>query len=255
MRLRGRNLWLIGASSGIGAALVPDLAREGCNLAISSRREQELNRVADSAAGFGPRPLVKPLDATDLEAVRRVYAELKEAWGKVDILFYNAGTWSQAKIEVFDVEGALRQIDTNLSGEIRAIGTVMPDMIERKSGEIIGMASVAGYAGFPSAAAYSSSKAGVHAFLQSIRIDLLKYNVGVTTINPGFVKTALTDQNQFSMPFRISAEEAAAIIIKGLLKGETEIHFPKRLSWPLKLMTALPRPLYEKLALRLMGGG
>src|SRR5581483_8396571 len=97
----------------------------------------------------------------------------------------------------------------------RAIGTVMPDMIERKSGEIIGMASVAGYAGFPRAAAYSSSKAGVHAFLQSIRIDLLKYNVGVTTINPGFVKTALTDQNQFSMPFRISAEEAAAIIIKG----------------------------------------
>ena len=201
MRLQGQHLWLIGASSGIGAAVTPELVREGAIMAISSRREEELNKVADAAHAYGQRPVVKPLDATDLDTVRRVYAELMEAWGQVDILFYNAGTWSQAKVESFDVEGALRQIDTNLSGQVRAIGTVMPDMIKRGSGEIIGMASVAGYAGYPSAAAYSSSKAGVHAFLQSIRMDLVKYNVGVTTISPGFVKTALTNRNQFSMPF------------------------------------------------------
>ncbi len=255
MRLRGRHLWLIGASSGIGAALAPELVCAGAIVAISARREAELVRVAEAAQAFGPRPLVKPLDVTDLDAVRRVYAELVQAWGKVDVLFFNAGTWTIARVEQFEVESALRQIDTNFAGLVRAVGAVMPDMISRRAGDIVGMASIAGYAGFPRAAAYSSSKAGVHAFLQSIRIELQKFGVGVTTVSPGFVKTALTDQNEFKMPFRISGEEAARVILQGMLAGETEIHFPKRLSWPIKLMTAMPRPLYERLARRTMSGG
>jgi short-subunit dehydrogenase len=125
-------------------------------------------------------------------------------------------------------------------------------MIARRGGEIVGVASVSGYAGFPMAAAYSSSKAAANAFLQSIRIDLAKYGVGVTTVNPGFVKTQLTEKNEFGMPFMLSAEEAAEVILRGLLAGHREIHFPLRLSVPLKLLTALPRPVYERLARRIM---
>ena len=252
MELSGRRLWLIGASTGIGAALAPDLVREGVLLAISSRNETELNAVAGNAARFGTRPIVKPLDVTDPAAVKRVHAELTAEWGRVDVLFYNAGTWLQARVEDFDAENAARQVEVNLIGMMRAVGTVLPDMVATSAGDIVGMASVAGYRGYPNAAGYSSSKAGAIAFLQSIRMELKRYGVGVTMINPGFVRTPLTGLNHFSMPFMISAEDASRAIIRGLLHGEAEIHFPKRLSWPLKLLTALPAPLYERLARRLM---
>jgi short-subunit dehydrogenase len=252
MILQNATVWLIGASSGIGAALAPALVAQGARLAISSRREEELNTVADAAALKGRRPLVKPLDVTDLDAMRQLYGDLVAEWGKVDVLLYNAGTWAQAEATNFNTEQAVNQVNVNFLGLIRAVGTVMPDMIARRSGEIVGMASVAGYAGFPRAAAYSSSKAGVNAFLQSLRIELHRFGVGVTTINPGFVKTDLTDRNSFPMPFMITSETAADSIIKGLLEGDTEIHFPKRLSWPLKVYTALPRPIYERLARRFM---
>ncbi len=251
MELKGRTLWLIGASSGIGAALAPALAAEGAVLALSSRREAELNEVAD-ACKHGPRPLVKPVDVTDRGQIERAYTELVEAWGKVDIVFYNAGTWGVSEVASFDTERALVQIDVLYLGLVRTVGTVMPDMIARRSGDIVGMASVAGYAGLPRAAAYSSAKNGVNAFLQSIRIELKDYEVGVVTINPGFVKTPLTDRNDFPMPFLMSPEAAAAEIVKGLLAGDEEIHFPRRLSWPLKLYTGLPRPAYEWLAHKFM---
>jgi short-subunit dehydrogenase len=254
MNLLGKRLWLIGASTGIGAALAPDLVREGVILAISSRNEAELNNVADAAASFNIRPLVKPLDVTDPEAIKRVHAELTADWGRIDVLFYNAGSWLRAPVENFDPENAARQVEVNLIGMMRAVGAVLPDMVSMRDGRIVGMASVAGYRGYPRAAGYSSSKAGAIAFLQSIRLELKRYGVGVTTINPGFVKTRLTDRNHFAMPFMVSTEEASRAIVQGLKDDDTEIHFPKRLSWPLKLLTALPTPLYESLAGRLMLG-
>ena len=134
---------------------------------------------------------------------------------------------------------------------MRAVGTVLPEMVARREGQIVGMASLAGYRGYPGSAGYSASKAGAIAFLQSIRMELKRYEVGVTTINPGFVRTPLTNMSS-SLPFVLSAEQASRTIVRGLLKGDTEIHFPKRLSWPLKILTALPTPLYERLARRLL---
>jgi short-subunit dehydrogenase len=251
VRLTGRKLWLIGASSGIGAALAPALAAEGAVLALSARREDALAAVAEACPG-AVRPLVKVLDVTDKAQVDRVYGELKEAWGEVDIVFYNAGTWGQARVEVFDTDIALNQIDVLYLGLVRVVGAVMPDMIARRAGDIAGMASVAGYAGMPTAAAYSSAKSAINAFLQSLRIELKRYGVGVVTVNPGFVRTPLTDRNTFPMPFMLSPEQAAEAIVRGLLAGDEEIHFPKRLSWPTKLFTALPRPVFEWLAGKFM---
>jgi len=253
MELRGRSLWLIGASSGIGAALAPALAAEGCLLAISARRAPELLRVAGEASLRGPQPLVKPLDVKDLDAMQRTYAELKQAWGRVEVMFYNAGTGMDASVENFDTRAALDLMDVNLLGLVRAVGTVMPDMITDRAGEIIGMASIAGYAGMPKSSSYSASKAAEIAFLQSLRIDLRRHGIGVTTVNPGWIRTPLTEHSRSRMPFIISAEEAARRIVEGMLKGEPEIHFPKRLSWPAKLFTALPRPIYETIARRTAG--
>jgi short-subunit dehydrogenase len=253
VELKGRTLWLIGASSGIGAALAPRLAAEGAVLALSARRESALHEVADKCGG-ATRPLVKPLDVTDREQVERVYRELVDAWGRVDILFYNPATWGESRVDRFDLDQALIQVDVLYTGLVRVAGTVIPDMIRRRSGDIVGMASLAGYAGLPGAAVYSSAKSGVIAFLQSVRIDLKRYGVGVVTVNPGFVKTPLTDRNDFYMPFLMSPEQAADEIVKGLLAGREEIHFPRRLSWPLKLLTALPRPVYESLARRIIAG-
>ncbi|MGE0057774.1 MAG: SDR family NAD(P)-dependent oxidoreductase [Dehalococcoidia bacterium] len=250
MKLQGQNVWLIGASSGIGAALAPKLAAKGATLAISARREDELEKIAASCAPH--EVLVKSLDVTDNDAVVAVYRELVASWGRVDSVIFSAGSWTAAQVTEFDSARAIEQINVNYLGLVRVVGTVMPDMIARRSGSIVGMASIAGYGGFPRAAAYSSSKAGVLAFLQSIRIELKKFNVEVQTISPGFVETPLTDKNDFVMPFKLDADVAADRIIEGLLAGDEEIHFPRRLSIPVKLLTALPRPAYEWIAGKLM---
>ena len=252
MQLKGRRVWLIGASSGIGAQLTCDLAREGAVLAISARRLEKLNEVADAAAVLGVRPLVLPLDVTDAQAFIRAHAELAVAWGRVDVLFYNAGIWIEVPVENFDANKAAEQVEVNLTGMMRAVATVLPDMVARREGDIVGMASLAGYRGYRRAIAYSASKAGAIAFLQALRLQLEPYSVGVTMLNPGFIKTPLFDATDVSMVFAGSAESASQRIVRGLLAGEKEIHFPKRLSWTMKLVTALPTPLYEVISRRFM---
>lgn len=242
MQLKDRNIWLIGASTGIGAAMVPLLVRQGARVAISSRGAEALERIA---AAHPNHVIAKPLDATDRAAIERTADELRAAWGHIDILLYNAGTWSPIDVENFDVSGFEQQIAVNYTGMVRAIGAVMPDMIARRSGEIVGVASLSAYGAFPRAEAYGSTKAAVNYMLQCLRLDLAKHGVGVTTVNPGFVDTQLTSENDFPMPFIMQPEEAARAIVEGLRAGRTEIHFPRRLSLPLKVLTALPRPVYE----------
>jgi short-subunit dehydrogenase len=255
MQLNGRVVWLVGASSGIGAALVPELARVGARLVISARRADELERVAAESQGPGARVLVKAVDVADAGAVSSVAREIAAECGPVEVLIYGAGQWEPVDVEGWDTASIERQIAVNYVGFVRAVGTVLPAMIARHNGDIVGIASVSGYAGFPRAEAYGSTKAAMIALLQSLRIDLKKHGVGVTTVNPGFVDTPLTKKNDFPMPFMISSREAAERIILGLLAGEREVHFPKRLSWPLKLLTALPAPVYEAIAARTMARG
>lgn len=247
MKLDGQHVWLIGASSGIGAALTPALVARGARLAISARRSDDLRALADGHAR-GNAIIVKPLDVTERGAIERAAGELLAGWGSIDVLIYNAGAWSAVDIAHFDVDAFERQIAVNYIGMVRAIGAVLPSMIERCGGEIAGVASLSAYGGLPRAEAYGSTKAAVNYLLQALRLDARKHGIGVTTINPGFVKTALTAHNDFPMPFLMEPAAAAKTIVDGLLAGRDEIHFPLRLSLPLKVITALPRPLYEWLA-------
>ncbi len=252
MELRNRNVWLIGASSGIGEALVPKLLDAGANLAISARRAELLAEVA----GRNQRPdhflITKAADVTIRGELTRVARELETDWGDIDALIYNAGAWSPVDVRRFSADECERQIAVNYIGLIRAVEAVVQPMIERRRGEIVGVASLSGYAGFPRAEAYGSSKAAAISFLQSLRIDLRQHRVGVTTVNPGFVDTPLTEINDFPMPFLLQPEQAAVRIVRGLRAGQAEIDFPKRLSVPAKLITALPRPVYEWIAARMM---
>ena len=247
MELRDKNVWLIGASTGIGAALVPELVREGARLAISSRNEAEMHAVAAKAGTAGTSVVVKPADVTAPGALAAIEADLRATWGRIDVVIYNAGTWAAVDVDAWDVAAFEQMIAVNYTGMMRAIAAALPDMLARNSGDIVGVASLSAYGAFPRAEAYGSTKAAVNYMLASLRLDLAKRGVGVTTVNPGFVKTRLTDENDFPMPFLMKPEAAARAIVEGMLAGHTEIHFPKRLSIPLKLITALPRPLYERL--------
>jgi short-subunit dehydrogenase len=252
VKLRERTVWLIGASSGIGADLVPRLAAEGARLAISARSEDQLRGLAAEQEAAGRAVLVAPVDVTEKGALDRAAAAIDASLGQIDVLIYGAGQWQPVEVDQWDAESVENQIAVNFVGFVRALGAVLPQMVARHSGDIVGVASVGGYAGFPRAEAYGSAKSAMIALLQSLRMDLRKHGVGVVTVNPGFVDTPLTRKNDFPMPFLMSSPAAADRIMKGLLAGEREIHFPKRLTWTLKLITALPDPIYERVAARFM---
>lgn len=252
MQLRNRKIWLIGASSGIGAALVPLLVREGASLAISSRNGEALLKLAERH-GEG-HIVVMPLDVTDKKAIARTAVELEQEWGRIDVLLYNAGAWTPVDVTAFDADAFEKQIDVNFTGMMRAIAAVLPQMVARGNGDIVGVASLSAYGAFPRAEAYGATKAAANYMLQSLRFDLAPHGIGVTTINPGFVDTELTRHNDFPMPFLMEPDAAAREIIAGLKSGTAEVHFPKRLSVPLKLLTALPRPAYDVIASRFLKG-
>lgn len=254
MELRNRNVWLIGASSGIGAAMVPLLMQEGVRLAISSRNDEALLQLASSFSRDGSQIVVLPLDVTDTGAIQSVAEELTATWGLIDVLLYNAGTWAPVEVTALDGDAFEQQIRVNFTGMMRAIAAVLPGMLSRKSGDIVGVASLSAYGAFPRAEAYGATKAAVNYMLQSFRFDLKPHGIGVVTVNPGFVDTELTKENDFPMPFLMKPEDAAREIVEGMKSGAAEIHFPKRLSFPLKLLTALPRPLYDAVASRFLKG-
>jgi short-subunit dehydrogenase len=250
MELRGKHVWLIGASTGIGAALVPELVAQGARLAISSRSEPQLRELAARHGAAGSPIDVSPLDVTQPRAIEQAEAALRAAWGRIDVVIYNAGTWAPVDVDAWDVAAFEAMIAVNYTGMMRTIAAVLPDMLARRGGEIVGVGSLSAYGAFPRAEAYGSTKAAVNYMLQALRFDVARRGIGVTTVNPGFVKTRLTDANDFPMPFLLEPEQATRAIVRGMRAGKTEIHFPLRLSLPLELATALPRPLYDWLVMR-----
>jgi short-subunit dehydrogenase len=240
------SVWLVGASSGIGAALAQRLLQEGHRVALSARRGGALHEVVTEAGpGYTNQAFVQPCDVTQPDSVKTAYRAVRQTMGTPDCVIANAGTYEPANGKCLDAPACKKIFDTNLYGASLVIATVLPDFLARGSGTLAGVASVAGYRGLPRAAAYCASKAGLIAFLESLRFDVAGKDLDVTVINPGFVKTPLTDKNDFAMPFLITAEKSAHYIYRGLRKRKKEIHYPPAFSWSMKLLRVLPRPLYE----------
>ena len=182
MRLAGRRVWVTGASSGIGAALVQELVRRGCHVAASARRAEKLEEL-------GPRVLAVPLDVTDREAVIAAEERIRTELGGIDVLILSAAYWRQFTVDAWDSDVLRSHFDTNVMGMAYSIEAVLPEMRRRRTGTIVGIASVAGYRGFPRSEAYGATKAAEINMLEALRIDLRPMGITVQTVCPGFVRT------------------------------------------------------------------
>lgn len=248
-------IWLSGASSGIGHGLALHFLQDGARLAVSARNRDKLESLADLIPGSSERLLVLPVDATDAGQMEDAYRQLHAQWGPPDMVVANAGTHQHMELGDIDYQACRAIIEINLLGAIRMLTLPLPDMVQRGSGHLIGVASLAGYRGLPASAAYGASKSGLITFLEGLRFDLAGTGVSVTIVNPGFVRTPLTDRNPFEMPCLVSVDEAVAAIRDGLRAGASEIHFPKRFSRAMKLLRVLPYPVYQWLVRRITGKG
>jgi short-subunit dehydrogenase len=248
--LAGKRIWLTGASSGIGRALALELASRGAVCGLTARSEEALRALRGEIEGRGGRAVVAAGDVNDGARMRAVAAELVEGLGGVDILIANAGTHLFTKPEAFDAEEYLRLMNLNYGGMLRCIEAVLPYMLGRDGGRIVGVSSLAGFRGVPRAAAYGASKAAMINFLESVRFHLARRNIGVTIVNPGFVRTPLTDKNDFHMPFLVDADRAAKIMCDGIARGRDEISFPVPFNWAIKVMRIIPYPIYKRIMSR-----
>ena len=243
---KGRRVWLVGASSGIGAALARALATCGARLALSGRRPEALQGLGIVDA------LLLPCDVLDAAALAAARARLVAAWGGVDLVVYLAGDYEPMGADGFDAARAERIVAVNFNGALRLAGAVLGDM--QPGGGIAFVASVAGYRGLPRALAYGPGKAALIHFAECLHLDLAPRGIGVWLINPGFVATRLTAKNDFAMPALLAPEQAAEAIVDGFRSGAFEIHFPKRFTSVLKLLSKLPYGLYIPLIRRITGG-
>lgn len=246
---RGRRVWLIGASSGIGAALAQMLSSRGAWLALSARRRDALETVAAKCEDAQ----VLPFDVTDTAAFAQAHEELVSRWKGIDLVVFLAGTYAPTRAWELTDASIRGTIDVNLVATMQGVRHVLPGMLARGEGAVALVASVAGYAGLPQACLYGPTKAALINFAETLHIDLQPRGVDVFLINPGFVDTPLTRDNEFKMPALLTPAEAAEAIVRGFGRGVFEIHFPKRFSRLLKVLRLLPYALYFPLVRRVTG--
>ncbi len=242
----GKRVWLVGASSGIGAALAGELARLGARVALSARSVDKLRALDIGGA------VLLPCDVTDTASLASARASLLAAWRGVDLVIYLAGDYVPMRAVDFDLAVAEKVVTVNFNGGMRLAATVLPDL--QAGGGIAFVASVAGYRGLPKALAYGPGKAALIHFAECLHLDLAPQGIGVWVINPGFVATPLTAKNDFAMPALLTPEQAALATVDGLKTGKFEIHYPKRFTRVMKLLALLPYGWYFPLVRRLTGG-
>lgn len=237
---KGEHIWLIGASHGIGEALAIKMIEAGAYVSVSGRSCAPLEALETRAPD---RVRCILCDVTDDASLTQAYAQA-QSFRPVTMMLYNAGAYEPMSACDFDLAHVETMIDVNLMGAVRAVHHVLPDMVARNHGAIALVGSVAGFRGLPRAMGYGLSKAALIHMAENLRIDLDATAITTHIINPGFVKTRLTDKNHFPMPCMISVERAATYIMKGLSHGDYDIHFPKRFTYVLKTLGLLPHRAY-----------
>jgi short-subunit dehydrogenase len=247
-----RRVWLIGASDGIGAALARHLASEGDTLALSARNGEKMQALSSELPGT--RHLVLPLDVCDPPSIAAAWKSIDESWaqfGGIDLFIYNAGAYEPMSAKDFNLAKVEAILEVNITGAFRALAIILPSFVERNRGHIVLVGSIAGYHGLPNAIGYGASKAAINHLAENLKLDLADTAIKVQLVSPGFVRTRLTDKNEFPMPFLISADQAADCIAKGLRKNRFEIVFPWQMAFIFKFLGLLPQRLYFYLVGRL----
>ncbi len=246
--MQNKILWITGASSGIGRACAVEAVNRGYKIAITARRLEKLESLKQELVDKGTSQssvFVSTADVTSSEQVNKSYIEIAQHFGQIDILLANAGSHTPSSARKFDVEAYKKLFNINFFGALSCIEVVLDEMLKRKSGHIVAVSSVAGYSALPTAACYGASKSALTYFLDSLRFDLKPKGIDVTVVSPGFVKTELTDLNEFDMPFIIESDLAAKYILDGIERRDFEVHFPYRFTLSLKFLRLLPQRLYH----------
>ena len=248
----GKRVWLVGASSGIGLACAHALAQAGAQVVVSARR-------LEAVAGL-PHMHAVPMDVSDSASVQAATAQVVQQvlqhpslGGPLDLVVYCAGHYHAQRATAFDLNDILRHQEVNYAGALRVLDAVLPIVLAQGQGHISLVSSVAGWRGLPNGLAYGPTKAALTHLAETLYMDLQDRGVGVSVINPGFVATPLTAQNNFTMPALISPAQAATAMLKGWAQGGFDIHFPKRFTLWLKLLRLLPYRSYFALVRRLTG--
>ena len=241
MNLNGKVAWVVGGSSGIGAAVARELQSRGATVAISARRQDELDAVSAGSM------LALACDVTDAVALAVAASRIRDELGPIDLVVLSAAYWKQMSPHDWDTEVFNQHIQVNLIGTSNAIAAVLPQMLARGSGVIAGIASVAGYRGLAGSAAYGATKAAQINMLESLRIGVARSGVRITTICPGFVRTDATAGNDFPMPFIIDVETAGRAICDGLERNRNEIVFPLPMAILFKTARLVPISLWASL--------
>ena len=243
-------IWIIGASSGIGRALARELAARGATLALSARRQEELESLRDS---LGNQHKCFPLDVRDAALMNSTALEIHAAFGRIDRVIFLAAAYKPMQLSALDMTATSEMVEVNILGAFYMVHAVLPILAAQASGQIALCGSVAGYTGLPGGQPYSATKAAIINLAESLKNETPAH-IDIKLINPGFVKTPLTDKNDFPMPMIVSTEEAANAIANGLLSSAFEISFPRILTWSLKFLHLLPYsvalPLIQRLTLK-----
>jgi NADP-dependent 3-hydroxy acid dehydrogenase YdfG len=245
--------WITGASSGIGRGVALELARRGWTVAVSARRETELEALAAEAAGFKGRIIAHACDVTDAEGVAQAVQGIERAHGPIALAFFNAGIAPYIRAPDIDLVAFRQVVDVNIMGVVNGLAAIMPGMAARRMGQIAVNASIAGYGGLPKSAAYGATKAAMINMCEALKFDCDNLGLTLQLVNPGFVETPLTDKNDFPMPFLMKNEDAARRVCDGFATGSFEITFPRRFAYLLKAVNLLPYSLYFAVVGRLTG--
>ena len=235
-----KKIWITGASSGIGKALAEKFASEGWKVAISARRKEILDEMAsnENISSY-------PLDVTNQDQINNVFTKIISDFGNLDLCVFSSGTYDPKMEKEINIQQNKFVMETNFFGVLYCIKSVEKYFKDKKNGHISIVSSIAAYRGLPNSSGYGPSKAALTNLTESLFFDFKKYNVRISLVSPGFIKTPLTDKNDFPMPFIKSPKFAADEMFKGLTKTKAfEIHFPKALTVLLKFLRILPYKIY-----------
>jgi NAD(P)-dependent dehydrogenase (short-subunit alcohol dehydrogenase family) len=245
---RNQRVWLVGASSGIGLALAEALHELGATVIVSARNA----RALEAFVAAHPGSVAMPLDVTDAAAIERA-TDAVLAGGQLDLMCYCAGHYQPMRATHIDTSDLLRHQAVNVTGALHLLAPLVHAMRDRGHGHLSFISSVAGFRGLPKSLAYGPTKAALINLAETLYLDLQPHGLGVSVINPGFVATPLTAQNDFHMPALMQPSDAAQAILQGWARGAFDIHFPKRFTRLLKLLRCLPYPLYFWAVRRITG--
>ncbi len=234
-------IWITGASTGIGKSLAIKFSKEGWKVAISARRKNLLDEISKENDNIYPFPL----DVTDQKGCLDVFQNIKSKLNSIDIAVFCTGMHDPQSEKNFNLNKVREIMEVNYFGTVNSVNSVYEYFKNKKSGQISIVSSVAGYRGLPAAGAYCASKSALITFAESLYFDLIRCNVRVSVISPGFIKTPMTDKNDFPMPMLKTPEYAADRIFYGLTKSKSfEIHFPKSFTFMMKFIQLIPNWLY-----------